>query len=282
VLISSQRVIFNDGGTLSDFSVELGDYRTGAKTFASTTGDYLYVGSEYPFNHKHFDVSSANAVASTVSVDIWCGTGTGWVAAVDVLDLTRPSTASLAQDGVIRWTTNRLKTWSPQEDSADVTGLAGTAIYNMYWVRLSWSANLTGSTALSYVGLKFATDDDLYTFYPALNNSDLMSQFEAAKADWNEQHYAAAEAIVRDLKRRGVVASHNQIFDYELFTEAACHKACELIYTARNVKAYAEQIKAARDAYEKAIDLKMFRPDANADGHKTPTENLQTTGWLSR
>ena len=279
-MLTSQRVIFNDNGTLSDVSATLGDYRVGTLTPAYTVAqDYLYIGSEYPFNHKWVDVGTVNAVASTITVEIWFNRA--WVAAVDVMDGTKSGGASLAQDGFIRWDTNRLKGWSPEEESANVTGLASTALYNMYWVRLSWNATLTAGMTLLYLGNKFSNDDQLFSFYPALNNSDLMTGFEALKADWNEQAYAASDALVRYLKAKGVIFSRCQVFDYEVLNEAAIHKTAEIIFGGMGM-AYAEHAKAAGLRFKDAIDVKYFNVDENADGTLEPAEKNCSSGWLTR
>jgi hypothetical protein len=280
-VLTSQRVIFNDNGTLTDVSAAVGDFRTGSLTPVYTTGeDYLYIGSEYPFNHKWIDVGTANAVASTVSVSIW--NGSSWVAAVDVMDGTKASTASLSQDGFLRWSIDHLTaTWSPEEQSTNVTGLTGTYISNFYWVRLSWNATLTAGATITYIGNKFSNDDQLFSFYPDLNNADLMTQFEAAKTDWNEQAYAASDALIRELKRRGVIFSRSQVFDYEVLNEPAIHKTAAIIYGGMG-PAFTERATAAREAYGKAIDLGYFNVDKDADGVLTPEEKTETTGWLGR
>src|SRR3990167_11302957 len=101
-MLTSNRIIFSDNGTLTDYSATLNDFYTGtvAPTYTASQ-DYLYVGGDAPFNHRYFDVSVANAVASTVSVEIW--DGSDWNAAVDVIDETTTSGASLAQSGRIQF-----------------------------------------------------------------------------------------------------------------------------------------------------------------------------------
>ncbi len=279
-MLTSQRVLFSDNGTIADYSMELGDYRVGTVTPAYTVAqDFLYLGSEYPFNHKWFDVGTANAVASSVTVHIW--DGSAWNAAVDVLDGTKVGGASLAQDGFIRWSTDRLKGWSPEQDSSDVTGLTSTDIYDLYWTRLTWSATLTAGMTLLNVGSKFATDAALHGFYPDLNNSDLMAQFAAGKSDWGEQHYAAADAIVRELKRKGIIFSRAQVFDYEMLTEPAIHKAAEIIYGGMGA-AFRDHMAAAKGRFHGALDIGQFNIDLNADGALDESEKRSTMGYMTR
>lgn len=278
--IINQRVIFSDNGTLSDISVEVNDFRSQAQVLPVVAAqDYIYIGSLLPFNHKWIQTSVVNDQASAMSVDIWWSRG--WVAAVDLFDLTKSSGVTLAQPGILRFTMNRLKGWDRELDSADVTGLTGTNINNYYWIRLSFSADLNAATALSYIGHKFSDDDDLYAYYPDLNNSVIQGRFEAGKTDWNEQHFMAAEIIIRDLRAKDIIFERDQILDYELFLEASVHKVAELIYWAFG-SAYADHVTRARQLYTEAMNLKRFNLDINRDGQLTEAERFLSTRFMER
>ncbi len=277
-----QRVIFSDNGTLYDRSVELGDYRSKTALFNYTTAqDYLFVGSYFPFNHKQFDISVANAVSSAVTVAIW--DGSSFNNAVDVMDETviAGASASLAQDGIIRWSTNKSKTWARQSESTDVTGLSGTVIYDMYWVRFSWSATMTGTTALKYVGQKFSTDTILYTYYPDLNNSDLQGAFASGKTDWNDQHYMASEQIVRDSRKKNILKSSGQIIDESIFEEVSTHKVAEIIYHGLGTS-YADLKKDAAIKYKESLDQGFLNIDYDNDANLSDDERYTKQGFLSR
>jgi hypothetical protein len=233
-----------------------------------------------PFNHKYFDVGTVkNAVASSVSVEIWWANA--WHAAVDILDRTKLVSASLSQSEVIQWNTDRLKGWDRELDSSDVTGLTGTKIYNMYWARFSWNATLTSTMALQFIGPRFSSDSILFTYYPDLNNSQLMTSFESGKTEWFIQHFMAAEVIVRDLIRTGVIISPAQIMDHDRFTEAACHKVAEIIYQALG-DAYKDNKAEARKMYKETMDLKLFNLDVTQDGSLQLEERGISQGWLHR
>jgi hypothetical protein len=142
----TQRVLWKNGVTLTDVSVAANDWRGAGVTFAYLSGDYLYLGTELPFNRKYFDVSSPNAVTAAVSVDLW--TGDSWIAVKDLVDETAVAGKSLAVAGDVSWAQDiDNMRWTSQRISSEVTGLSGTNIYNLYWVRFSWSATLTASTA---------------------------------------------------------------------------------------------------------------------------------------
>lgn len=274
-----QRVLFSNGGSLTDYSKELLDYKSGAPVLAITDTDYLYLGSLLPFNHKYFELGVVNDVASVVSVDIWWAKQ--WVPAVDVIDYTSIGGKSLAQSGIIRWTTDRLKGWDNELDSEDVTGLTGTVINNMYWVRISWSATLKSTLTMKCIGQKYSKDSDLFAEYPILNNAAWMEEWESGKTSWDEQHWIAADRIAKDLLKGGWIFSKDQILDYELFNEASVQKTAEIIFSGLGDN-YIETAKQARASYLSAIKLKRYNIDKNADGNVSSPERVFSTGYMYR
>lgn len=278
---SSQRIIWESSGTEIDVTKELNDYEADNLTFAYTSGDYLYVACDMPFSHKHFELgTNKNSNAASASVEIWWANA--WHPAVDVQDGTALSGVSLAQSGIIRWSTNILKGWDREQYSHDVTGVATQGLYNLYWARISWSASLSANTTVSYIGHKFCNDEQLATEYPNTRNSSLKTAFGTGKTDWNEQHFAAAEDIVQDLQNGNVIISGNQIVDPEYYMEAAKHKAAMLIYAGLEGEGYQEVYKNAANNYGKAIKKKRYRVDVDRDGRLGELEKHVTTNFMNR
>lgn len=281
VPFSSQRVIWNDNGNQVDITSDLNEYESGAVTFSYVAADdYLYLASDMPFNHKWIEVSSANSDSSSIDIDIWWGRE--WVAAVDIQDGTAVSGASLAQSGIVRWNTNRLKGWESELDSEDVDGVTVVGLYDMYWVRINWTADLTASTALKYIGHKFCNDEQLATEYPNTRNSSLKTAFLSGKTTWDEQHFAAAEDIIQDLQSGNILISGNQIVDPEYYTEAAKHRAAMIIYAGLEGEGYEDIRTHAAKEYKKAINKRRYRVDLNQDGRLERVEKQVTTNWLKR
>lgn len=279
-MLQAQRVLYSDNGTLTDISQYVNDYRAESYTIPFVNGeDYIYIGSDLPFNHRWLDVATANDQAAAPVVEIWWSNG--WQSAKDLLDRTATGGVTLAKDGILQWSTDRHKSWDRELDSFDVTGLDNTDIYNKYWLRLSFSANLNASFSVNYIGHKFSDDDDLYTYYPDLDNSNVKLAFESGKTDWQEQCYAAGEKIVRDLIRRNIVISGNAILDWERFTEASIHQTAAIIYSAMG-QGYFENRKMALAEYDKAMAVKFFNTDKNKSGNLEPWEQKRGVGWLSR
>ena len=275
-----QRILWKDGATVVDLTASLNNYRADSETLALVAADdYLFIGSDLPFNHKYIEVSTANALASVLSVDIWWANA--WHDAVDLIDQTATSGKTLAKSGLVQWAPDEHKGWDPEQDSADVTGLTGTKIFDMYWVRLSFSADITGTTAIKYVGHKFCDDADLEGTYPILKPSGLKTAWAAGKTDWKDQIFDASEAIVRDLKRTGIIKSPSQLMDPEILRNACVHKTAELVLHGLGT-AYIDLKKEAAKAYSTALDMKMFVVDRTGDARAQRSELYQSSGVLRR
>lgn len=278
--IQSQRIFLSDNGALSDLTDSLNDFRAGTATAALVKDeDYIYVFSDLPFNHRHFEVSTANDVACVSTVEIWWASA--WHDAVDVLDKTATSGKSLAKSGIIQFQPDDSKGWDRISKTSDITELASLKLFSVYAARFSWSASLKATTALAHIGHKFSDDTTLQSYYPDLANTDLMAAFKTGKADWNEQHFMAAETIIADLRRRQIVGSGNQILDWELFTPASCHKVAELVYRGLG-RSYFDDAQASLAQYEKALAVKFPNVDRYIDGRLSDSERKASTGWISR
>ena len=283
----AQRVIFEDDATLLDRTIELNDFRTGSLVFDYTTAeDFLYIGSDLPFNSQYFDLSTVNAVASVPTVEIW--EGQEWVTAIDILDFTKVAGASLARSGYIVFTPDldNEPGWSIECDSEDVLGLETTRVQDKYWARFSWDATLTNTTEIEYIGHKFSNDTELYSLYPDLNNTALLDSFDITKStgvktDWNEQTFQAAQEIIQDLWKRNIIWSDSQILDFQLFKEASIHKTAQIIFGGMGGSLRDEALAAAK-RYDSSKSLGRYNTDTNRDGQLTPTEKMHSTTFGTR
>lgn len=254
-----QRVIYE---TL-DLSKELNDWRTGSKVLAYETDKYLYVGSDVPFNNLYFDLgTNKNIVAANVHVELWWGNA--WTEAVDVIDETMVGEASLGKSGRISFRPGYNSGWTSLPRTENLFVLSTFQIYNYYWARFSWDADLSVNTEIKSIGQKFSEDGDLFIFYPDLNNLKLMAAHAAGKTDWNPQHFAASEFIIRSLISKNIMWSRGQILDSNKFVEAAVHKTAEIIYGSFG-QAYVNNKKAANDAYKSAINMGRFAIDLDGE-----------------
>lgn len=239
-----------------------------------TTGNFIYIASDFPFNHLFIKLGTIkNIVSATMKVEYW-----GASAWREVVEL-RDETSALAQDGYIEFTPDRDNGWSREDESIDV-GLT-KVIYDKYWSRISFNQNLTASVALSFIGNKFSDDNDLFTEYPVFNDSSFMTAFKALKTSWEEQAVKAAEMINMDLMKKGVIVGPEQILEKRKFTGPSVCKVAEIIFSAFG-NDYLEQRKAAREEYYHRLDLSQYAVDTNGDAILNPAEVKMKQGWLSR
>lgn len=279
-MLVNNRVIHSDNGTLRDLSVALNDLFASNSTLDIVAAqDKIYLGSDLPFNHRHIQVSTPNDQAATISeVAIW--NGSEWVPAVDVKDGTAVAGVTLAQSGILSWVTDREEGWNREQSTEDIAALSTLKIYDLYWVRLTFSANLKASTALSYVGHKFSNDSQLSGYYPDLNRSATKTAFAAGKTTWDEQAILAAEEIIRDLRKAELIQSPAQIANWEMLQEASVHKTAEIIVSAFGEK-YEENRELARKRYEEAMESLAILPaiDKDADGHHDDSDKFVERTW---
>lgn len=280
-MLVNQRIIWKDNTTLKDLSLELNDLVSQNYTIGFVAAqDNLYIGSDLPFNHRYFVVATANDVVSVASVKIW--NGNDWVSAVDVLDQTAVAQKAFGQTGILSWTTERNASWSIEDTTENISDLSTLKIYNMYWVKLTYSVDWKSTTALAYVGHKFAKDEDLGVYgYAELNTTDMKTAYEAGKTTWDHQHVAAAEQIVRYLRKKYIIQSKSQILDWEQFNEAAIHKVAEIIYFSFG-EDYEDRRKKAEEKYYAAMNLGIFQVDRNQDGKLDDVEKMKFTGLVRR
>jgi hypothetical protein len=275
-MLFNQRIIHKDNATLVDVSKQLNDLFADNATLGIVAAeDKLFIGSDLPFNHRMLHVTTANDLTAAVSeVAIW--TGNAWTAAVDVMDETSSSGCTLARSGFLQWTTPKNVGWAKQ-DTEDMTGsgLETLRIYDLYWVRVTFSADLKATTALGYVGHRFADDSDLGGRYPDLVRSEVLAAFTTGKTSWTEQHFAAAEEIIRAVRKKKAVWSPNQLVNWEQFNLAAVHKVAEIIMTAFGAD-YADRRARAHEDYLEALDVVVVA-DTNEDGRVDEVE--RRGGW---
>lgn len=279
-MLFNQRIIWEDGSTLRDLSRELNDAASGTAVISldATPTDYIYIGSDLPFNHRCFTIGVANAIASVIDeIEIW--DGNAWTPAVDVIDQTEVGGKTWAQSGIISWVLDRNANWHQESTTEDMTGsgLTTLKIYDMFWIRMSVTAPITTTASLAYVGFRFAKDADLGGYYPDLVRSSVMDAHTSGKTNWDIQHAYAAEEIIRELRKARICWNPNQLFNWEQFNQAAIHKVAEIIFSGFG-DAYEEQRKVAMEKYKREVNQGVFVVDRNESGRIEERERRPFTG----
>jgi hypothetical protein len=273
-----RRFIYADNGTLTDYSVQLQDYHAGSSTFTLVAAeDAIYIGSRLPFNHLFFKVGTANSNVASMNILYW--SGTEFTSVVDSIDETASSGVTLAQSGFVTWTPNKNTSWQ-REDSEDITELSSIVVYERYWLKITFSADLSADVALSWCGQKFSNDHELGSEYSDLDRSEMKAAFESGKTDWEEQHVRAAQIIVQDLINDGLIIEKEQILQREDFRLASVSKCAEIIYGGMGDD-YKDDKKAARDEYRVRIGKVFPKIDKDRNGREDDYERV-TQGSLYR
>jgi hypothetical protein len=279
-VLFNHRVIYKDNSVLSDFSSSLSDYISNSKTLPFVAAeDALYIGSDYPFNHRWVEVSTANDQASTISVSLW--NGTSWHAAVDLIDQTSVGGVSLSQSGIVAWGPDRNSSWQRAESTENISELSSLKLYRLYWAKITFSGNLKATTALKYVGYKFSSDEDLTSEYPQFLSTALKSSYKSGKTDWSEQAFKAGEYVLEHLRNKGTIASPNQILDWRQFRTASVHKTAKILFGGMGDD-YIDQAIEAERAFNKAMEIRFPILDRNLNATEDDEEKQIDVRYMTR
>jgi hypothetical protein len=108
-----------------------------------------------------------------------------------------------------------------------------------------------------------------------------LTSFETGKANWEEQHVKAASLIIQDLKKKGIIVGSEQVLEKSILAPASVCKVAEIIFNAFG-RDYNDQRLAAKEEYEKRMDLSKYLVDTDNNGILGPEEVKYTQGWLTR
>jgi len=280
-MITRQRIFHGDNTTMKDMTSVVNRYNSESSTVdLVATEDYLYIGSDLPFNSRYFELDTVNTQASTIDkIQIWGGNS--WNDAVDVMDLTEASGKSFARSGYIRWTLDRNESWGIESTTEDIAALSSLKIYDFYWARISFTGDFLPTTSVKYVGQKFSRDDDLQGRYNDLLNPDIIDAYQTGKTGWDEQHIAAAEDIFMELRRKKQLWHPNQALDHEAFALASTHKTASIIYNVMGDD-YENELKKAEGSFFKALNLSFSPIDRSEDGRVDDCERRPTITLVRR
>ncbi|AFM25971.1 hypothetical protein Desti_3313 [Desulfomonile tiedjei DSM 6799] len=132
-------VVEGETAKVTDYTVEVSDYTETEDSAASIplkVGDFLYIGYLTRFNEISLNIIEPNTEIATLSAEYW--NGLVW-SALNATDASNSGEATLSRSGKIIW---HLPTDWRQN-------IAAPGLYRGYWIRLSASADLSASTAIS-------------------------------------------------------------------------------------------------------------------------------------
>jgi hypothetical protein len=88
--------------------------------------------------------------------------------------------------------------------------------------------------------------------------------------------------VIANLVRKSVIIERSQILDIANLKEACVHKTAQIIMNGLGAKNYEKEIDSAVKLYQKAIEIKKYDVDANADGQKQRFEKKLSISRATR
>jgi hypothetical protein len=275
MLLQYFRLWRRNGSTFTDLSLDNQD--DAVTTLADlSTSEYLYMATLFPFNNFFVWMEVMNAIAATMSLEYY--DGSAWRAAVEVLD----GTKGLTRSGGVQFTPNKLYALHRVHDTTQSNApeeLAGLTVYNSYWFRVKFSANLSGTAAFKRIGYAFTMSQELKKH--DIDIDAHMGAFFDGKADWIPEIMTASEIVASDLKAQDQVLDRGQILVIEDVALACAYKALSLIYFSLG-KSQDEKRRSVDSKYEKAMNKRYLSLDQNANAGLDEDEIVATTRYLER
>ena len=212
-----------------------------------TTPDFVYIGFRGKFASRHFQIGTANAASSVVSIEYW--NGTAWTSVLDIVDQTN----GFKIDGWISWVNQNDWQKKKQTPIDDV---------DLFYVRLSVSVDLDGGTTLQSLVNLFSDDDLISVYYPELISDN--RYLPPNRTNFMEQHVAAREKVILRLMQRRTINDEAQIIDINEVAVAAVHAAVETLL--RPITQGREIFKRAQEDFKNEINELTKAIDKNKDG----------------
>lgn len=223
------RVIYSNNGVLTDNSLAL--QRGGGKmvTPIVASEDAIFVGQYFPFNNFFVQMDVLNLKNSQIKVAYW--DGDTFRDAVDVQDGTSLNSKTFSQTGVVQFQPSRDGAWNvitnPSEDTSVPAPLNTLKIEDLYWIKITFTENLTPTTTVSELSYAFCNEDILTTIDPEIN--DYLNAW--GQTNWIKQILLASQNVIADLKERGLVKNNGQILRFEDVFLATAYKTLDIIFT---------------------------------------------------
>lgn len=243
------RVVFNS----TEITQSTQDPTGGTTSFVMTSSDFLYLGFHGRFASRHFNFSALNTNSTVLTVEYW--DGDSWEAVKDLVD----ETQGFTKNGFVSW---------DNQDNWAATTVTPISDVELFYVRVSISADLSAGTALQSVLSLYSDDALLRRYYPELVSDS--RYLPPGRTNFLEQHLAAKEKVVLRLKQRRVIDDESQIVDINEVGIAAMYQAVLIILTF--IDQDEEVLARTRAAFEREIDDLTKSIDKNKDGIVSQTE----------
>jgi hypothetical protein len=279
MLYEEVRVIYDNGSTLSDYSIQNQD-ESATVTLALSSTKFLYIAQKCPFTSLFFYKNTSNVVVSSLKIEYW--DGTQWREVADLLDDTSVAGAPLSRSGVVKCYLDDDYSWQKVYDTSDYSApseLQTLKIYEMYWLRISSLDALTAGANAKQIAYTFTSTQELNNYDVEI--SGYYESFETGKLDWIKEIITASKLTLMEMKRRGLATHNGQLLELDDFNIPASYKALELIYSNLG-PSYVEKRKWASEEFAKSLNVQRPVIDTNKDGKITGDEGKGTPRMLQR
>lgn len=219
--------VLSDEGSLEDLSLVNANVEEFDLTLSAT--GHVYVGQYFPFNNFYVEVSTASTGAATLDVEYW--EGSQWRDAVDLLDGTKLSGATLGRTGVIQFSPDLHHSWPmvpSTSDTSSIPELSTVTIYDLYWMRFSPSDDIAAT--IKRISYAFCTNQHLRDLDPEVDNF-LEIWGGSTKTNWNDQIVLASQHVVATLKSGGLIKDRANILRFDDIYLATAYKTLAIIFS---------------------------------------------------
>lgn len=281
MLYEEIRIIYDNGSSLSDLSVANQD-ETANVSLHLDTDKFLYIAQKCPFTSLFFYIHTGNTVDTGVTLKAEYWDGTQWREVADLLNDTVSANKPLHKSGTVKWYLDEDYSWQKVTSTNETYApaeLQTLKIYEMYWVRISATAELSANAAAHQIAYTFTSTQELNNYDVEI--SSYYDSFETGKQDWIREIITASKLLLMEMKRRGLVTHNGQLIELDDFHIPASYKTLELIY-ANLGPSYVEKRKWANEQFAKALNVQRPVIDTNKDGKIDGTESKGTPRMLVR
>ncbi len=255
------RLVRSTNGTLTDKSILNQEEASNVSLDLTASQDCIYIGQQFPFNNFYMQLGVANDVSCSISIKYW--DGSSWKDAVDVLDATSVSGVPLARSGVVQFSPDKDYRWEYIQDTSETTApsdLRTVTIYNLYWLKISYSQTLKATTAVKRFVYSFSNHQQIDNYDTTINS--YLTAFSVGKTSWEDEIITSSIGVVMDLKRNNLILDRGQILKLDDVSVATDWRTLMHIY--RNLGGdYKDKYTLAEKNYNESLNIKFFSFDMN-------------------
>jgi hypothetical protein len=258
------RVINSDNGVLKDLSLRNQEEGQTIPMALVVNEDYIYLGQHYPFNNFFIQTNVANDVTADLGIQYW--DSKTWRDAVDILDGTADNNGKpLTKSGIVQFSPDPQYGWFITSDTkrgSYPAELETLNIFNVYWLRLKYSATLKNTTAIKRFTFAFSRHQQIDSYDAKINQ--YLDSFAPGKTNWDDEIVTATLMLIRDLKRRGLAQNQGSVLRLDDFSIPTDWKTLELIYRSLGGD-YKEKLAEAKEQYNFTLSLERYSIDRDED-----------------